>query len=294
MNNDIGIIKLETGVGSAGVGYLVVPEEIDRLQYIDDCYRTQTVSINAGEGYGYYNAVRCPQNVLENLKFPTEGNRGTPVIWVKDGMSHLPIIVGWLRKEGDYYSLAENQWRITRGDDKRNVEIFVDGNTANLQINVLGDDEEPSNLQIKLSSKNKDSVFNVSSDNEIQLNGVKKTTLNSNNEIELIIKEEGEKKFQLKYTLKEGFLYEDEFDNSIRCVDELIELKSKKINHNEGKEPMVLGNTLESILSDLLTAIQKITVISPTGATSTPVNSADFVKIQNKLSGIKSKYSNLD
>lgn len=292
--DDIGIVKVDTGVGSGGVGYLVVPEEIDRVQYIEDCYRTQTVSINAGEGYGYFNAVRCPQNVLENLQFPTENNRGTPVLWIKDGMSHLPVIVGWLRKEGDYYALGENQHRISKGNDKRNVELFIDGNTSTFQINVLGDEEEPANLRIKLSSKNKDSVFNISSDNEIQLTGVEKTVLNSNNEIQLLVKEEGEKKFQIKYTLKEGFLYEDEFENSIRCVDKLIEINSEKINHNGGKEPMVLGNTLESILSDILTAIQKLTVISPTGATSTPVNTADFIKIQKKLSDIKSKKSNLD
>lgn len=292
--DDIGIVKIETGVSSGGVGYLVVPEEIDRIQYIEDCYRTQTVSINAGEGYGYFNAVRCPQNVLENLQFPTENNRGTPVVWIKDGLSHLPVIVGWLRKEGDYYALGENQYRVSKGNNKRNVELFIDGNTSTFQINVLGDKKEPANVQIKLSSENKDSVFNLSSDNEVQLTGVEKATLNSNKEIQLLVKEEGEKKFQIKYSLGEGFLYEDEFENSIRCVDGLMEINSKKINHNEGKEPMVLGNTLEGLLSDLLTAIQKITVISPVGATSTPVNTADFIKIQNKLSEIKSKKSNLD
>lgn len=292
--DDIGIVKVDTGVGSGGVGYLVVPEEIDRVQYIEDCYRTQTVSINAGEGYGYFNAVRCPQNVLENLKFPTENNRGTPVLWIKDGMSHLPVIVGWLRKEGDYYALGENQWRTSRGNDKRNVEVFIDGNTSTLQINVLGDEEEPANVQIKLSSQNKDSVFNLSSDNELQLTGVNKTTLNSCKEIQMLVKEEGEKKFQMKYTLKEGFLYEDEFGNSIRCVDKLIEIKSEQINHNGGNEPMVLGNTLQEVLSDILTAIQKLTVISPTGATSVPVNVADFAKIQQRLSDIKSKKSNLE
>lgn len=292
--DDIGIVKVDTGVGSGGVGYLVVPEEIDRVQYIEDCYRTQTVSINAGEGYGYFNAVRCPQNVLENLKFPTENNRGTPVLWIKDGMSHLPVIVGWLRKEGDYYALGENQWRTSRGNDKRNVEVFIDGNTSTLQINVLGDEEEPANVQIKLSSQNKDSVFNLSSDNEVQLTGVNKTTLNSCKEIQMLVKEEGEKKFQMKYTLKEGFLYEDEFGNSIRCVDKLIEIKSEQINHNGGNEPMVLGNTLQEVLSDILTAIQKLTVISPTGATSVPVNVADFAKIQQRLSDIKSKKSNLE
>ena len=35
--NTIGLVKVETGVGSGGVGFLVVPDEIDRVQYIEDC-----------------------------------------------------------------------------------------------------------------------------------------------------------------------------------------------------------------------------------------------------------------
>lgn len=323
--NTIGLVKVETGVGSGGVGFLVVPDEIDRTQYIEDCYRTQTVSMNGGEGYGFYNSVRCPQNILENLQFPTETSRGTPVVWIKDGMSHLPVIVGWLRPEGDFYALGENQWRVSRGNDKRNVELFVDGNVAALQISVMGDSEEPANVDIKLTSQNQDSVFNLSSDNEINLNATKKASISGDNELDFNIKEKGEVKGQIRYLIGEGlsiiseknvswtirddedkelttmtykagtgFVYKDEFGNEIKCSDGLVELISKKINHNSGKEPMVLGDTLEKILNDLLTAIQKLTVISPVGATSPPVNIADFAEIQARLDTIKSKKSNLE
>ena len=291
---DIGIVKVDTGVGSGGVGFLVVPEEIDRTKYIQDCYRTQTVSMNGGEGYGYFNAVRCPQNILENLSFPTETNRGTPVIWVKDGMTHLPVIIGWLRKEGDFYALGENQWRISRGNEKRNVEIFVDGNETSMQINVMGDSEYPANVDIKLTSQNKDSVFNLSSDNEVNVNAVNKLSLSSNKELNLRVDEKGETKGKLTYVLGTGFVFEDEFKNKIEMYEEGVKITSEKIDHNEGKEPMVLGDTLAKLLEDFLSAVQKLTVISPVGQTSVPVNIADFVAIQKRVEEIKSKISNLD
>lgn len=294
MDGDIGLIKVNTGVGTGGVGFLVVPSEIDRIQYIEDCYRTQTVTINGGEGYGFFSSVRCPQNILENLVFPTETSRGTPIVWVKDGMTHLPVIVGWLRQEGDYYALGEAQWRVSRGTDKRNVEIFVDGSIAEIQVNVLGDKEEPANIDIKLSSENGDSEFNLSSDNTVNLHAAKKLTLLSENEFDLTVTEKGETKGLIQYVLGKGIVIQDEFGNVIKTSDGLIELLSKQINHNEGKEPMVLGDTLAKLLSDLIDAIMALTVMSPVGVTSVPVNIADFSAIKARIDEIKSKISNLE
>lgn len=294
MEDTIGIVKVDTGVGTGGVGFLVVPDEIDRIQYIQDCYRTQTVTINGGEGYGYFNAVRCPQSILENLIFPTEESRGTPIVWVKDGMTHLPVVVAWLRPEGDYYALGENQWRVTKGNDKRNVEIFIDGNTADLQISVMSDSEEPANVDIKLTSQNKDSIFNLSSDNEVNVSAVKKMTLTSNSEFNMNIEEKGKIKGNLQYVLGKGFILKDEFENQITTNKDGVQIESKKIDHNSGKEPMVLGNTLVELLSDFLDACQQLTVISPVGQTSIPVNVADFAAVQAKLETIKSKISNLE
>ena len=120
----IGISNLDTGIGSAGVGFVVVPSEVDRVQYINDCYRTNTLTINGGKGYGYFSGVHADINVMQNIKFPTdEENRGTSVVWVKDAVSQLPVIVAVLRKQGDHYSLDENQYRLKRGTETRNVKL---------------------------------------------------------------------------------------------------------------------------------------------------------------------------
>lgn len=291
----IGIRNLDTGIGSAGVGFVVVPSEVDRVQYINDCYRTNTLTINGGKGYGYFSGVHADINVMQNIKFPTdEENRGTPVVWVKDAVSQLPVIVAVLRKQGEYYSLNENQFRLKRGTETRNVEIFIDGSTSALDITILGDKEEPANIDVKLSSENADSVLTVSCDNEINIIGEKAVNVTTNKKATLKVTEKGEDKMSLSYELGVGLKYKDEFENEVTAKEGQVDVISKKINHNSGKEPMVLGNTLADLLNEFLAAVQKITVISPVGVTSVPVNIGDFAAIQAKLDTIKSQISNLE
>lgn len=291
----IGIRNLYTGIGSAGVGFVVVPSEVDRVQYINDCYRTNTLTINGGKGYGYFSGVHADINVMQNIKFPTdEENRGTPVVWVKDAVSQLPVIVAVLRKQGEYYSLNENQFRLKRGTETRNVEIFIDGSTSALDITILGDKEEPADINVKLSSENADSVLTVSCDNEINIIGEKAVNVTTNKKATLKVTEKGEDKMSLSYELGVGLKYKDEFENEVTAKEGQVDVISKKINHNSGKEPMVLGNTLADLLNEFLAAVQKITVISPVGVTSAPVNIGDFAAIQAKLDTIKSQISNLE
>ena len=150
-----------------------IPEGADRQAYIRDCYRTQTLTINAGIGYGFFSNVLTDQSVMQNIHFPEgEENRGSAVIWIKDEVSNLPIIVASLRKQDDFYVLSGNQFRLARETEETSVEVFIDGNTSTLHVNVVGNNANPSKLNIKLSSENKDSVFNLSSDGDINISAV--------------------------------------------------------------------------------------------------------------------------
>lgn len=291
----LGIRNLDTGIGTAGVGFVVVPSDKEREQYIADCYRTNTLTINGGQGYGYFRGVPTDMHVMQCIEFPyDEINRGTPVVWVKDAISQLPVIVAVLRKQDDYYSLDERQFKLKRGIEEKNIEVFIDGKTSSINIAVLGDEIEPASFDIKLCSKNKDSKFSVFSDNEISVFSDNAVNVATNDKIELKIKNEGEDKLSLLFKKGEGVFYKDEFENEFNIKDGEINIISKKINHNSGEEPMVLGNKLVEILDETLKAIQAITVTSPVGPTSTPVNAASFISIQSKLNNIKSKKSNLE
>lgn len=281
MEESIGIHNIDTGIGGAGVGFVVVPSDVNREQYIIDCYRTNTLTINGGKGYGYFSAVHTDVNVMQQISFPIDSeNRGTAVIWIKDAISQLPVIVGALRKQNEYYSLAENQYRLKRNniEKTRVVELFIDGDSSALELNIVGDKEEPANVNIKLSSQNKDSIFNLSCDNELSVFSEKSINIESNQSAVVKITEKGKTKTE------------------ISCNKERVNIISSEINHNNGEEPMVLGNTLKSILDEIISAVSSITVMSsaPGTPSSPPVNMSSFVNIKTKLNTILSKKSNLE
>jgi hypothetical protein len=325
--NYIGIDNLYTGVGSAGVGFVVVPDETTRDQYIADCYRTMTLAINGGIGYGFFQAVPTSPDVMQNINFPREGNRGTPVVWVKDAVSNLPVVVGYLKADGDFILTQEYQYRMRRSNEGRVIEVFADGDQAQFQINILGDEANPSLFNIKINSSNESSEFNLSCDNKITVVAQNEVDLITNGKFSVAINtQDGEERGKIEYELEKGltivsedsvnvtvndienaqqkaqfsykagtgYTYTDEFGNKIIAKDGEVDIISSKINLGGGKEKMVLGDTLVSTMGQILDAIVSLTVMTPVGTSGPPLNAAQFTAIKSKLNEILSKLSNTD
>lgn len=366
----IGTSKVGNNIGSAGVGFVVIPDGIDDYErYIEDCYRTNTLTIWGGRGYGYFSNIHVDQDVMQNIQFPEDpenNNRGTAVVWIKDENSQLPIIIASLRKQDDFYMLGVNQFRLARKKGNKNVELFIDGNESELTVNLNGDSESPAELKIKAVSENNDSKISISSDSEVNVSA-EKINIASSKIVDLRIKKDGQTKGQVKYVLGEGmsilteenvsltvrdsedeekmvakyekdngfsytdeykhkveckdsevsldvadgkanfkykagdgFKYTDEFNNEIVCKNGEIDVTGQKIvetgnvQHNNGSEPMVKGQTLMNLLNELLSACMALTVTTPVGPSTPPVNVAQFASIQAKLNTILSQQSKLD
>lgn len=297
MEEHLGIRNIFQDIGSGGIGFIVVPNEVDREQYIEDCYRTNTVTINGGLGYGYFSGVAVDIDVMQQLRFPTNvdnDTRGTAVVWIKDSISQRPVIVAVLRNQDEYFPLSQYQRYHKCEFEGKVVEVFFDANTSNLNINIIGDDQEAANLNIKVTSVNKDSSINLECDNEVNLYPESALNVITSGKVVVNVTKDGETKTEIQYEAEKGFHYKDEFENEVTAKDGEINIISKKINHNKGKEPMVLGDTLKGILSDLIDAIMAITVVSPSGPTSPPSNAAQFTAIKGQLNTILSKISNLE
>lgn len=58
----------------------------------------------------------------------------------------------------------------------------------------------------------------------------------------------------------------------------------------DSREPFVLGDTLVSVLKELIIAIRSLTVPTAWGPSGTPINAASFVQVQNKLESILSEF----
>lgn len=107
-------------------------------------------------------------------------------------------------------------------------------------------------------------------------------------------------KAEIGYKKDEGFAYKDQFNNEINCANGEVIVKSQtikeegNIQHNNGTEPMVKGQTLMQWLNDLCTAILALTVTTPMGPSGPPINAAQFAALQGQLQNILSQKSKLD
>lgn len=98
---------------------------------------------------------------------------------------------------------------------------------------------------------------------------------------------------QATYKESEGWLFLNK-KSKIQINEEVIDVISKKINHNSGKEPMLLGDTTQKILEELIDTIIALTVQTPVGPSKLVINTPKFLKIKAKLHTIKSKLSNIE
>ena len=282
-------------IGQSGIGFIVVPDDNTRQQYIDDCYRTSTVTINGGFGYGYISTVKILPDVLQKIRFPLKSTeRGTPVLWLRENFSNRPIVIGIISEEGYTNLLKENQNRFVQEIDGKTVEIFQDANSATLNINVVGKSDTPANINIKVASGSEDSVVNIDSDGKVNVSA-NDFTATARNTFNIFLKDGKNDELISLIGDSEKMEFKDKFGNVITSNEENVNITvAGKFNVNSGKEPMVLGQTLVNTLKSLIQAVQAIQVPTPNGISGTPVNSAQFSSISSKLENILSKNSNLD
>lgn len=293
----VGKIELNRGaktcLGESGIGYIVIPDNDTRDEYINNCYYSCTVTIDGGYGYSYIENVPIPLELLQKIKFPLKENEvGSRVFWVRENTFNRPVIVGILNNLYEPNGMVTGQNRYVQEINGNVVEIFMDANTAEMNIKVTGSKNNPSKINV-ISNTNEDSEINVISSGKVKISAKNLIveafkdavfTLKKNNSKELLKIESNDT--QLKIT--------DQFDNEVTLKDGEIDMLSDKINHNGGTEPMVLGNKLKESLSNLIDAILSMTMVTPTGTSSTPVNAAQFIEIKSQLNNILSQKSNLE
>ena len=292
-----GKIELNRGartcLGESGIGYVVIPDNDTRDEYINNCYYSCTVTIDGGYGYSYIENVPIPLELLQQIKFPLkEDEVGSRVFWVRENTFNRPVIVGILNNLYEPNGMMAGQNRYVQEINGNVVEIFMDANTAEMNIKVTGSKNNPSKINV-ISNANEDSEINITSSGKVKISAKNLIveafkdavfTLKKNDSKELLKIESNDT--QLKIT--------DQFDNEVTLKDGEIDVVSDKINHNGGNEPMVLGNTLKESLSNLIDAILSMTMVTPTGASSTPMNAAQFIQIKSQLNNILSQKSNLE
>ena len=288
---------------SAGIGYVIIPTNVDRDAYVKKCLRTGTVGILTEVGGILWN-VHCNKSDLGFLEFPLVADLadvtslGTAVVWINIPTQDTPMIVSLVERYDEGTTLAEHQFKIVREFKGGHVEISGRGDSGDLFISAVNDGEVGGNINISTTNKSKSAQLNLFTQGNVNVEAIGTVNLKATDSFNVTVKNGAidDKQMTLSYIKGQGLDYKDEFDNEIHTNKDKIQIKAvKEVDLGEGKEAMILGDTAKQFISDLIDQIKLITVPTAFGPSGTPINAPAIASlVATSLEKILSTYSKTD
>lgn len=300
LDKTIKTIGTEDGKLSAGVGYIFIPDNdaVDRDDFVADCLRTKRVTIHGGVGYGTIQDVPIDESVLQRVTFPKEkGVKSTPVVWVNIPVFNKPVIIAVLQYDNDFTSLDELERSFSLVNGDKHIEFSARAKESTVDISIKGDASEPGILNLNVTNESKSCEVNVFVKGKTVINSTEELTIRSDKKINFkAVDSENVDKFTMTYEVGKGLTYVDEFKNEVTINGDKIQIKSgkEKIILQNGAQPLVLGDTLKSLLEAMLDAISSLTVGTVFGPSTVPINATVFQTIKSNLNTMLSKVSKTD
>lgn len=284
---------------SAGIGYITIPENIDRDNFIEYCYRTSTITLMLENG-GVIDKVLITKQSLEEVVFPEKsGLQGSQIVWVNQPRKQFPIAIGILSKNNEFVNFNKNKSGLRRTSKNFVSEVLVDAEKGIVLITSNSSIEGGGDIYIISTNKNKTSNLNVIVSQDVNFTSTN-FNVSTSKKIKLYIKDKDvdEEITEISYEKGVGLSYKDEFKNECYINGDNIQFKpNSKFNVGSGKEPAMLSDTFKQmfndytdILSKLADSCAKIQVGTPMGPSTVPVNVADFAQASLDLNEIKNRY----
>lgn len=272
-------VEINNGNLPAGIGYIAVPDEIDRDKYVEDCYRTNSVTIFGGIHYGFFHNVFVDVDSMQKIKFPKDSKSfGSPVMWVNVPVFNKPAIIAVFKYSDDYEALEEQSTHNLLERNGRHITVSKRANDATIDIHIRGDSEMPGALNLNIINDNKTSELNVYVTGKTTLSSTEQLTLRSDKKLELIVVDRNsKKKLDLTYEDGSGLHYKDEFENEITLKKDLVEIISSK--------DMTLKNnnySIKELFDDIIDEVSKSTVQTALGVMPL-LNKAQIILLKEKV-----------
>jgi hypothetical protein len=258
-----------------GIAYVFLPRDADREAYIANCFNTSTVSLVTENGE-YFHKVPIGKLAIQMIDFPLSVNQtGSPVLWSNVPIHNQIIVTDVFEFKNQFQSLEESQFKITKRLNNNVAGISLRGKAGQILMSASGESEGSGQMEINLSNFFQTALFKMFVQGEILLKSTASFFVNSFNAFKLsVLNGNNEAVSRIEATLNN------------------ITIDSETIQHSDGKEPMVLGDTLEALLEDFITAVSNITVTTSLGV-SPIINKAQVEALKQRVEAIKSKISKL-
>lgn len=210
-------------------GYIIVPNGVDRNEYIETCLRTQRVSILVEGGGGVMHNCILSNHILQDIIFPEnnitvqeEGAEilGSGIIFFQEPYSGIIVIIAIIPKQDDLIYSSENVTKFFRTKNGKYASITIDGNSGSIIINSDGG-------VVGVNVKGRESSLEVVSEGSVNVSSEKNITIFTTNDIVL---------------------------ESLKTT----QIKPEKFMVGEGEHPIPLGDELKDQLEKLSTRVDNI------------------------------------
>ncbi len=240
-----------------GICYIIIPNDVKRGDYIQNCYRNGTVSVQFEDG-SMMNDIIIGVSTLNLIDFPEDIKQlGSACIYVTEYNHNKPMIVDRVLKDDESTNLTENEFQLQKYTSTGSVSISGKAKDGNLFINVSGKNTVGGKIYID--------VINPDNTGEIVVNLQGDLKAEMQNMILSIQKEViAEVKENILLTILKGLNITAEEDININS-ETLINLGDTSEDSEAELEPVLLGTkTVDQLdkeiqaLTDLITSIANI------------------------------------
>jgi len=281
MNSIIDIIgdKINS-MAYVGIGYVIIPSDVNREEYISNCFLNETVSIYPESGGISYNNVKVSVNCLNNIEFPEVNDTfGSCVVYLLHPTQKIPIIVGVISKTDESVTLNYKLFKLSKSLGGNSVTITGDGSNGNLMVSLLSDSADGGQLIIDVNSYSKTGV--------VKLRVTGNIFIISNN-IDIKVRENIKVESNLLTVKSKDIKVESEnllFKNgTVKFHNEIVEVGDKDL------EFVALGETLrDEIIKPLISTLKNFSVIVSSFGPTSVVSPETLIKLEQ----IETKLQNL-
>ena len=166
---------------SVGVGYVFVPEDRDRDEFVNTCFRTMRMSVIDDNGNPIHNCY-ITKEVLQQIRFPrNSGEIGDPVVWVSKPFLAQPVVVGTFVTSDEPDDRSDQELRVLKQWNQGTIDIHGSSKEGFLTIDVRG--EVCGNFQLNILG-NEASECNVFSTGNLGISANGKVSVKAFQELE--------------------------------------------------------------------------------------------------------------
>lgn len=226
-------IPVPNGDHTVEIGYVILPENVDRQSFVDTCNATSRVSVVIDRSGSVIHNCLVTDQVYQDLKIPeTTGVVGTPVLLMKTRYNEKPIVVGTLQPTNSDRVYEEdvterifkdsNGVILARASVKDGYVLLNVSGLGERKLSVIVNGDEGSGIEV-----------NTNGDMVEIVNG--KVSVKSFNQVEATVID-----------------IDNDTSSTVTIDKDNITLNpSAKMNVKGGKEPIPLGDTLKEILQSI-------------------------------------------